>query len=64
MYSKSRVRASEIIATELTAKDVANAEIICVKELQKELLKHKGFPTWKRQFNLSSRGKFEGMAAD
>ena len=57
MYSKSRVRVSEIIATELKAKDVAKAEIICVKELQKELLKHKGFPTWKRQFNLFLEGE-------
>ena len=54
---KSRARASEIIATELTAKDVAKAEIIWVKELQKELLNHKGFPTWKRQFNLFLEGE-------
>ena len=54
---KSRARASEIVATELTAKDVAKAEIIWVKELQKELLKHKGFPTWKRQFNLFLEGE-------
>ena len=54
---KSRARASEIVATELTAKDVAKAEIIWVKELQKELLKHKDFPTWKRQFNLFLEGE-------
>ena len=41
-----------MIVAELTAKDMAKAEIIWVKELQKELMKHKGFPTWKRQFNL------------
>ena len=55
--SKSRAKVSEIIVTELTAKDVAKAEIICVKELQKELLNYKGFPTWRRHFNLFLEGK-------
>jgi len=45
-------RASEVIETELSAVDVAEAETLWVKEMQKSLLDHKDFQNWKRQFDL------------
>ena len=54
---KSRTRASEMIETELAAADVAKAETLWVKELQRELPKHKDFLNWKRQFDLFLEGE-------
>ena len=46
-----------MIETELAAVDVTKAETLWVKELQRELLKHKDFPNWKRQFDLFLEGE-------
>ena len=46
-----------MIETELTAEEVTKAETLWVKELQRELLKHKDFPNWKRQFDLFLEGE-------
>ena len=54
---KSRTRVSEMIETELTAEEVTKAETLWVKELQRELLKHKDFPNWKMQFDLFLEGE-------
>ena len=41
-----------MIETELIIEEITKAETPWVKELQRELLKHKDFPNWKRQFDL------------
>ena len=46
-----------MIETELAAADVAKAETLWVKELQRELPKHKDFLNWKRQFDLFLEGE-------
>ena len=57
---KSRTRASEMIETrktELAAADVTKAETLWVRELQRELLQHKDFQNWKKQFDLFLEGE-------
>ena len=43
--------------TELAAADVTKAETLWVRELQRELLKHKDFQNWKKQFDLFLEGE-------
>ena len=64
---KSRTKASEMIETretELAAADITKTETLWVREFQRELLKHKDFQNWKKQFNLFLEGEVWRCRAD
>jgi len=54
----SRVRKNGTsLPKEITASEVMNAENLWVRESQRDLVKHKNFPTWRMQFGLFLDGQ-------